>query len=160
VGSLAGEPGPRSCPYCGRRIGPRFALGPACRRSWSAWNGFAVRHLPHLRSTVNPFREDIRYLAGMVGWAAAIWRVTRTAVLNILLVLVCVLVVAFPETHLVAKAVTGAILAIEMGRLLFFLRQVRRDATRSRPPHPLVSAAQDGVSPETASPSRRWTGPP
>jgi len=153
VGSLTGEPEPRSCPYCGRRIGPRFALGPACRRSWSAWNGFAVRHLPHLRSTVSQFTEDIRYLAGTVGWAAAIWRVTRTAVLNILLVLVCVLVVAFPGIHLVAKAVTGAILAIEVGRLLFFLRQVRRDATRSRPPHPLVSAAQDGVSPETAAPS-------
>jgi hypothetical protein len=152
VGSLAGEPGSRSCPYCGRRIGPRFALGPFYRRGLSVRKLSAIRHLPHLPSAADQLREDVRYLAGIVGWPAAVWRVTRVAVLNILVVLVCVLVVALPGTHLVAKAITGAILAIQVGRLLLLLRQVRRDATRSRPPHRPASAAPDGVSQETARP--------
>ncbi len=51
-------------------------------------------------------------------------------ILNIAVVLVCLFVVAFPATHLIAKTVTGAILAIQVGRLLLFLRQVRRRAAR------------------------------
>jgi hypothetical protein len=132
VGSLTREPGPRSCPTCGRRIGRRFTLGRFGRRSSPARRLFALRHLPHLGPTVGQFGEDIRYLAGIVGWPAAIWKVTRAAALNTLVVLVCLLVLALPQTHLVAKAIVGPILAIQVGRLLFFLRQVRRDANRSR----------------------------
>jgi hypothetical protein len=130
VGSLTGKPGPRPCPYCGRRIEPRFALGPSYGRNSSPRHGSAVRHPPRLRLAVDRVGEDIRYLAGTVGWTAAIWKVTRTPILNIAVVLVCLLVVAFPDTHLVAKAVTAAVLAIQVGRLLFFFRQVRRHAAR------------------------------
>lgn len=128
MGSLTGEPGPRLCPYCGRKIEPRIALGPSYGRSSLARPGVAVRHPPRLRLAVDRFGEDIRYLAGTVGWAAAIWRVTRTPVLNIAVILVCLLVIALPDTHLVAKAVTGTVLAIQVGRLLFFFWQVRRHA--------------------------------
>ena len=155
MGSLAGEPGTGSCPYCGRRIGPRFALGPSYRRGSRARSPFAVRHLPDLGSTISQLGEDIRYLAGIVGWPAAIWKVTRTAALNTLTVLVCVVVVALPQTHLVAKAVTGAILAVQAGRLLFFLWQVRRDATQSRLTHRLASGVRNGIPARTGRP-----GPP
>jgi len=155
VGSHAGQPGPGSCPYCGRRIGPRFMLGVSYRRSSPAWDPGAVRHVPHLGSTVGQLGEDIRYLAGMVGWPAAIWKVTRTAALNGLVVLGCVLVVTLPQTHLVAKAVAGAILATQAGRLLFSLRQARRDANQSRLAYRLASAARAGIPARTVRP-----GPP
>jgi len=145
VGSLAGQPRPGACPYCGRRIGPRFTLGLSSRRSSPARNTWAVHHVPHLGSTVGQLGEDIRYLAGIVGWPAAIWKVTRTAALHALVALGCVLVVALPQTHLVAKAVAGAILATQAGRLLFSLRQARRDATQSRPAQRLASAARHDI---------------
>ena len=150
MGSLTRGPGPRSCPYCGRRIGPKFALGLSRRRGSPARKRFALPHLPHLGSAVSQFGEDIRYLAGIVGWPAAIWKVTRTAALNTLAVLVCVLVLALPQMHLVAKAVAGAILAIQIGRLLLHLRRVHRDASRGRLTDRLASAAQHRTSPKTA----------
>jgi hypothetical protein len=159
VGSLARQPGTGSCPYCGRRIGPRFTLGLFSRGSSRARSPFATRHLPHLSSAVGRLGEDIRYLAGIVGWPAAIWKVTRTAALNTLIVLVCVVVVALPQTHLVARAVTGAILAAQVGWLLFLLWQVRRDATQSRLTHRLASGVRNGIPARTDRPGPLTASP-
>lgn len=152
MGSLAGEPERASCPYCGRTMRPRFTLGLYHRRRSPASSRFAARHLPHLSATVTQLREDTRYLAGIVGWPAAIWRVTRGAVLNTLVSIACVVIVALPQAHLAARAVAGAILAVQAGRLLLLLRRARRDAERNRLADRLALAARNGYSAQGARP--------
>lgn len=130
MGSLTGEPGPRPCPYCGRRIEPGLALGPSYGRGSPARHSSVAWHPPGLRSIADRVGEDIRYLAGTVGWAAAIWKVTRTPVLNVLIVLFCLILVALPATHLAVRLIAAAVLVIQLGRSLLFLWQVRRHAAR------------------------------
>lgn len=150
MGSLAGEPKRASCPYCGRTMRPGFASGLYRHRSSPASSRFAVRYLPPLSSAVTRLREDTCYLAGTIGWPAAIWRVTGKAALNTLVALVCIVVVTLPQTHLAVRAVAGAILAVQVGRLLLLLRQARRDAERNRLAHRLVPAAETGYPAKTA----------
>lgn len=167
MGSLAADPRPGSCPYCGRKIGARFARSLPHRGSSPVRKLFTLRHPPEPGSRPDPppgstlgqFGEDIRYLAGIVGWPAAIWKVTRTAVLNTLVVLTCLLVLALPPFPPATKAVVGVILAIQLGRFLIFLRQARRDTSRNRLAHRLASATQHGSPPEVVL-SRPPTGPP
>lgn len=153
MGSLAGEPGPESCPYCGRRMGPRFTRGLPSRRPSPDGNHDAVRGLPRLGPALTQLREDIRYLAGIVGWPAAIWRVTRQPALNVLAALAGVVVVALPPVHPTARAAAGAILAIQLGRLLLLLRQVRREAAQSRLAQRLAPAARNGLPARAARPA-------